>query len=862
MNMKIGVLVVFSLFTLSVVNGGGGGVSFNIINEEAPGTRPDPPIPDTIAGNIGRNYFTKLGGRVDITARFVTNGIPDQEVLVRWFYKGDEIEFALNRQAGDTPPPEARPFTTRRSMNFFGDRPLYIDTDINQNGESFSTIYIQNIDPRHVGDYTFEVYSGSASSTASSEVFLGTPPVLIPTPPGITDPVPPNGGNVDLTMSTLTQSCDGIFVVYATFEGDPAPTVVCTNSANSETAESQPNPNEAQTTLKYTLGPFPSGSSVIVDCVATNPHGEASGSITLTSFGTPPELPSGPLPPRDPVCTSASAVVSVLMNQRACGIENMGQITITHTLGEDGIPLAAITWFHRDTSGVVRQIVADSRHSFSRQGLDQVLTIIRPTLADEGDYFASATNCVNTVNTPDTEVRVFRRPVIDPTQPIDPPPGSCQNQAGYVTYNVKESTDEILIGDQPVCITCPATGNPDPTYSWLRDDDTFTPNQGPINQPYLDATGLIFPNQPNCFTCTSTNLVGNDQSTVCIQAGLPLEYRLERGECTRPCGGGVYAYTIVCVEITPDQVAVPVSVDRCISLQLPRPTIPLERCNAIACPPQFLLGAWSSCSSSCEEGTRTRTVRCRQIGANGLQTNVGISVCEDAGLTIPVAIEPCNVINRVRRTGDLNPCPVPENFGFETSPWSACTLTCHLGRRTRTVRCREINLQQLGQYGRVYPDEVCLRLGHERPDDTDICGSGPCKNYGSWLCQAWQPCSRTCGGGGQIREVTCYDSLTESESDNCDLSFKPNPYQSCNEGPCLLTTDCIDSPFYHCYILRSVPRYCDDPRYVSVCCGTCEDIIFRTTTTTPATTTTATEPPTIPVVTSGTTSPPTIPGPN
>ena len=222
---------------------------------------------------------------------------------------------------------------------------------------------------------------------------------------------------------------------------------------------------------------------------------------------------------------------------------------------------------------------------------------------------------------------------------------------------------------------------------------------------------------------------------VCVQRGLPLDYRLQNNGCTKTCGGGIIDYSLVCVEIE-GKTERPVDSSLCISQNIPRPPIPTTACSAVSCPPLFLLTAWSTCSSSCDEGTRTRTVRyvifvitcsmllfyllaiylfrCRQIQANGIQIDVGISVCVDAGLSAPESSEACNVVIRVRRTGNLNPCPLPENFEFETSPWSTCTQSCHLGRRTRTVRCREIDRVNEG-YGRVYDDEVCIRLGHIKP---------------------------------------------------------------------------------------------------------------------------------------------------
>ena len=124
------------------------------------------------------------------------------------------------------------------------------------------------------------------------------------------------------------------------------------------------------------------------------------------------------------------------------------------------------------------------------------------------------------------------------------------------------------------------------------------------------------------------------------------------------------------------------------------------------------------------------------------------------------------------------------------------------------------------------------------------CATGPCRNYGIWRCAGWSDCSSSCGSGGQVRRISCYDPLTKSESDNCYPYYRPTSFRVCNQGPCLLTPECRDSPFYHCYVLRDAPLYCNDNRYVSVCCKTCEDVIFRpvTTTTIATTTTPATTP--------------------
>ena len=131
------------------------------------------------------------------------------------------------------------------------------------------------------------------------------------------------------------------------------------------------------------------------------------------------------------------------------------------------------------------------------------------------------------------------------------------------------------------------------------------------------------------------------------------------------------------------------------------------------------------------------------------------------------------------------------------------------------------------------------------------CASGPCKNYGIWRCGGWSECSSSCGDGGQVRMISCYDPLTRSESDNCFPYYRPPSFRVCNQGPCLQTPECRDSAGYQCYVLRDVPIYCRDNRYVAVCCKTCEDVIFRPVTTTTPTTTTPTTTPEAATTTTG-----------
>ena len=68
-----------------------------------------------------------------------------------------------------------------------------------------------------------------------------------------------------------------------------------------------------------------------------------------------------------------------------------------------------------------------------------MLTIQRPQLADEGDYFLIAENCAGSVTTQNvlTTLELYMRPDIQPDQPIIPPEGSCQDDPNYITINVQ-----------------------------------------------------------------------------------------------------------------------------------------------------------------------------------------------------------------------------------------------------------------------------------------------------------------------------------------------------------------------------------------------------------------------------------------
>lgn len=54
-----------------------------------------------------------------------------------------------------------------------------------------------------------------------------------------------------------------------------------------------------------------------------------------------------------------------------------------------------------------------------------------------------------------------------------------------------------------------------------------------------------------------------------------------------------------------------------------------------------------------------------------------------------------------------------------------------------------------------------------------------------WRTSAWSQCSKSCGGGIEMRTIGCYWRGTKKPAGNsCDGSERPNIIKSCNPQPC------------------------------------------------------------------------------
>ncbi|XP_019856518.1 PREDICTED: cartilage oligomeric matrix protein-like isoform X2 [Amphimedon queenslandica] len=128
---------------------------------------------------------------------------------------------------------------------------------------------------------------------------------------------------------------------------------------------------------------------------------------------------------------------------------------------------------------------------------------------------------------------------------------------------------------------------------------------------------------------------------------------------------------------------------------------------------------WTQCSRTCGGGRQSRTRRC--LTENQVQLDCSGEVTQ---------LQDCNTEVR---------CPVDGGWSDWTD-WSDCSLTCGNGTRTRTRKC----------------DNPAPLFGGAQckgpKEDTELCSLGHCPVDCEWReWQEWEPCSKSCGGGRQVR---------------------------------------------------------------------------------------------------------------
>uniref|UniRef100_A0A7N8XC05 ADAMTS like 1 n=1 Tax=Mastacembelus armatus TaxID=205130 RepID=A0A7N8XC05_9TELE len=129
--------------------------------------------------------------------------------------------------------------------------------------------------------------------------------------------------------------------------------------------------------------------------------------------------------------------------------------------------------------------------------------------------------------------------------------------------------------------------------------------------------------------------------------------------------------------------------------------------------------------------------------------------------------------------------PLPR---WESSPWTACSMSCGGGIQSRSVSCVEEDMQ-----GIITPTEEWKCLYAPKTSILQPCNTFDCP---TWLAQEWSPCTVTCGQGLRYRVVLCIDHRG-LHAGGCNPTTKPHIKEEC-----LVTVPCYKSiveakPMWH-----------------------------------------------------------------
>lgn len=147
-----------------------------------------------------------------------------------------------------------------------------------------------------------------------------------------------------------------------------------------------------------------------------------------------------------------------------------------------------------------------------------------------------------------------------------------------------------------------------------------------------------------------------------------------------------------------------------------------------------------------------------------------------------------------------------------------CSSECGSGTQRRDVIC----VSKLGTEFNVTSPSNCSHL--PRPPALQPCQGQDCQDR--WFSTPWSPCSRSCQGGVQTREVQCL-TANQTLSIRCPLHLRPARKRSCNSQPCSQRPDdqCKDSS-PHCPLVVQA-RLCVYPYYTATCCRSCAHALER-----------------------------------
>ncbi|XP_066897543.1 ADAMTS-like protein 1 isoform X5 [Kogia breviceps] len=173
---------------------------------------------------------------------------------------------------------------------------------------------------------------------------------------------------------------------------------------------------------------------------------------------------------------------------------------------------------------------------------------------------------------------------------------------------------------------------------------------------------------------------------------------------------------------------------------------------------------FTKCSDSCGGGVQEAVVTC---------LNKQTREPADENLCVTSQRPP-----QLLKSCSLDPCPAR----WEIGKWSPCSLTCGVGLQTRDVSCSHLLSREMNETV-ILADELCHQ---PKPNTVQACNRFNCPP--AWYPAQWQPCSRTCGGGIQKREVLCKQRMADGSFLELPETFCSAPklasQQACKKDDC------------------------------------------------------------------------------
>lgn len=187
-----------------------------------------------------------------------------------------------------------------------------------------------------------------------------------------------------------------------------------------------------------------------------------------------------------------------------------------------------------------------------------------------------------------------------------------------------------------------------------------------------------------------------------------------------------------------------------------------RNCNTHLCPIDCVIGpwgGWGACTTTCGDGTQSRTRVVTQAAENGGTACPSESISSGA-LT---STQDCNV----------GPCPIDCQFS-EWEPWSFCSVTCGEGTQTR-----KRTIQTQAEYGGTQ----CAGLPGSL-EESQTCSEGCCPVdcvLSEW--SDWGDCTVHCEGGTQTktRTVTTPASCNGQQCTGAETDLRECNMHKCAE---------------------------------------------------------------------------------